>query len=72
MFLPGESHGQRSLAGHSLWGGKELDTSEALTLSCCFEVVPARGQLLVNSQNERVEAFLGPIPSSSLWAQGEC
>ena len=23
VFLPGESHGQKSLAGYSLWGGKE-------------------------------------------------
>jgi len=25
VFLPGESQGQRSLAGYSLWGHKELD-----------------------------------------------
>ena len=25
VFLPGESHGQRSLAGCSLWGHKESD-----------------------------------------------
>ena len=31
IFLPGESHGQRSLAGYSLWGLKELDTAEQLT-----------------------------------------
>ena len=31
VFLPGESHGQRSLVGHSLWGHKELDTTEQLT-----------------------------------------
>jgi len=24
VFLPGESHGQRSLAGYSPWGHKEL------------------------------------------------
>ncbi|XDB64006.1 hypothetical protein AB1E18_017323 [Capra hircus] len=29
VFLPGESHGQRSLAGYCLWGHKELDTTEA-------------------------------------------
>ena len=29
VFLPGESHGQRSLAGYSPWGHKQLDTSEA-------------------------------------------
>ena len=31
---PGESHGQRSLAGYSPWGCKELDTTVWLTLSC--------------------------------------
>ena len=30
-FLPGESHGQRSLGGYSLWGCKERDTTELLT-----------------------------------------
>ena len=25
VFLPGESHGQRSLVGYCSWGGKELD-----------------------------------------------
>ena len=33
VFLPGEFHGQRSLAGHSPWGHKELDRTERLTLS---------------------------------------
>ena len=28
IFLPGESHGQRSLAGSSPWGRKELDATE--------------------------------------------
>ena len=28
-----KSHGQRSLEGYSPWGGKELDTTEQLTLS---------------------------------------
>ena len=30
VFLPGESHGQRSLVGYSPWGRKELDTTEHL------------------------------------------
>ena len=29
VFLPGESHGQRSLAGYSSWGHKESDMTEA-------------------------------------------
>ena len=32
ILLPGESHGQRSLAGRSPWGHKESDTTERLTL----------------------------------------
>ena len=28
VFLPGESHGQRSLVGYSPWGHKELDTTD--------------------------------------------
>ena len=31
VFLPGESHGQRSLVGYSPWGRKESDTTERLT-----------------------------------------
>ena len=33
LFLPGESYGQRTLAGHSPWGRKESNTTEQLTLS---------------------------------------
>ena len=29
-LLPGKSHGQRSLAGYSSWGGKESDMTEQL------------------------------------------
>ena len=32
VFLPGESHGQKSLAGYSPWGRKESDMAERLTL----------------------------------------
>ena len=28
VSLPGEFHGQRSLAGYSPWGRRELDTTE--------------------------------------------
>ena len=30
VFLPGEFHGQRSLAGYSPWGGKESDTTDCI------------------------------------------
>ena len=28
LFLPGESHGQRSLAGYSPWGDRDSDMAE--------------------------------------------
>ena len=31
VFLPGESHGQRSLAGYSPWGRKKSDRTEQLS-----------------------------------------
>ena len=43
VFLPGKSHGWRSLVGYNPWGGKELDTTERLhfhfhfSLSCIGE-----------------------------------
>ena len=33
VFLPGKSHGQRSLMGYSPWGCKELATTERLSPS---------------------------------------
>ena len=41
VFLPGESHGQRSLAGYSPWGHKELDMTEMTrqyVLHCGFKI----------------------------------
>ena len=34
VFLTGESHGQRSLAGYSPWGCAESDTTEVTELIC--------------------------------------
>jgi len=34
VFLPGQSHGQRSLAGYSPWGHKELDST--MQASACI------------------------------------
>ena len=30
LFLPGESHGQKSLVGYSPWGCKELNTAKVI------------------------------------------
>ena len=34
VFLPRESHGQRSLVGYSPWGHKESDTTKATEHAC--------------------------------------
>ena len=39
VFLPGEFHEQKSMAGYSSWGGKEMDMTEQLTLSVYSEVI---------------------------------
>ena len=46
VFLPGEFHGQRSLAGYSPGGCKELDTTEQLS--------PAHSKDISNLQNVRL------------------
>ena len=44
VFLPGESHEQRSLAGCSPWGHKELDTAEPLSAHTQHSVPVCREQ----------------------------
>ena len=36
VFLPGKSHGQRSLVGYSPWGHKESDMTEQRTHTLCL------------------------------------
>ena len=43
VFLPGEFHGQSRLVGYSLWGHKELDTTEQLTHTHVAQVRPLVG-----------------------------
>ena len=42
VVLPGEFHGQSSLAGYSPWGLKKLDVTEQLTLSLFFSEKESR------------------------------
>ena len=39
VSLPEEFHGQSSLAGYSLWGLKELDTTEQLSLHFTYWLI---------------------------------
>ena len=50
VFLPGKSHGQRSLAGYSPWGRKELDMTEWLKITtlCLRDCLINYGSLWFN------------------------
>ena len=47
VFLPGKSHGPRSLVGYSPWGRKEPDVTERLNIQ--FSIVTARTYSPTNS-----------------------
>ena len=49
VFLPGESHGQRSLTGYSPWGHKESDMTEQLTFLGAPSAGSGRSYLLTAS-----------------------
>ena len=74
VFLPGESHGQRSLTGYSPWGHKESDMTKATQHSTVYLSVITdhllKGQqqmeVLVNS-NE-----IGHLPWRNLLSGWEC
>ena len=40
VFLPGKSHGQRSLVGYNAWGHKESDRTGQLSTPACIYYVP--------------------------------
>ena len=50
VFLPGESRGQRSLAGYGPWGRKEWDPTETNSHFCTrferFSLLPSSGRIL--------------------------
>ena len=51
VFLPGESHGQRSLAGYSPWGHKESDTAEQVSVR-------------THTHTTSLQSPLAPLPAS--------
>ena len=47
IFLPRESHGQRSLASHNPWGRKESETTEWLTHHHHHQIVDQVSELIL-------------------------
>ena len=58
-FLPGESHGQRSLEGYSPWGHKESDMTEQLSTHDNIEFQEI--YLMLSLENERKENIISKI-----------
>ena len=44
VFLPGESHGQRSLMGYSLWGTKSWVQLKRLSMHACNVVLQTNSE----------------------------
>ena len=66
----GKSHGQRSLVGYSLWGYKESDMTEQLTLSLFFFFMPTMMENLhwFNCRTPGPHAFPGqPDAARKAW-----
>ena len=60
VFLPGKSHGWRSLAGYSPWGWKELDT----ILLCCDFKRATSFLLSISKKGSQCQGF--PVSGFSL------
>ena len=74
VFLPGESHGQRSLMGYSPRGGKELDTAEWLTLAihlCFFWPHHSACRILVPQPGMEPRPSAVRVQSSNHWTAWE-
>ena len=63
VFLPGESHGQRSLAVYSPWGLKESDTTEHITHTHTHTQVTV---ILFLSKNKTLSTFYNNLPEHRL------
>ena len=46
VFLPGKSHGERSLVGYRPWAHKELDTTEQLSTASGFSSSEDCGRII--------------------------
>ena len=70
VFLPGEPHGQRSLAGYSPWGHKDSDMTEAPERQACITLLSQNfsGKALFSVEAVRNEVLLREEPSGEAGA----
>ena len=64
QYLPGESHGQRSLTGYSPWGCKKLDMTELLSTA---NPVIKLGEQFYWSHRNRCQVLRDSLVASLTW-----
>ena len=76
VFLPGKSHGQRSLAGYSPWGCKKSDTTKQLHLTSphslhflflAFIEMEVTQKTILGVQGAKIKISLGDIFSFEIY-----
>ena len=74
VFLPGESHGRRSLVGYSPRARKESDTTERLCFACCclYGIVGLNTCINANYHQMAIAATASQalVGNSGSWAAG--
>ena len=63
VFLPGESHGKRSLVGYSPWGHKESDMTEQQTRFCPLTFIEVK--YIINTLFQPLSVYSGVSYSHS-------
>ena len=66
-FLSGESHGQRSLVGYSLWGCRESDTTERLSHTEVINGVTWLPHRVLSLWNHRGTGYIASISGQGYW-----
>ena len=72
VFLPGESHGQKSLAGYSPCGHKESDTTERFHFSFFFQSTSGEGNMgssSLGTDRQTLAVGIRLVCASELWGR---
>ena len=74
VFLPGEFHGQRSLAGYSPYGHKESDMTKATEHACtvCTDITHTKNFLIIlrRVKDLRLTLLVNKLACLSLMSSG--
>ena len=69
VFLPGEFHGQRSLASYNLWGLKELDTEQLTHICGCCTMFTLVSAVQQSESAKCIHISIYPLFFGDLWCK---